>query len=61
MTVEEARKHRQIAESVILAALQKLSRDTGLDIVAVQPYIVVAAGDGDPRRIVQAVRIDLAV
>lgn len=61
MTIEEARQHRQVAEAVILAALQKLSRDTGLDIVAVQPFIIVDSSDGEPRRVVQAVRIDLAV
>lgn len=62
MTTEEARKCREFAEHVIFTALKTLSRDTGLDIVRVEPiYYVDSAIDGEPRRMVSAVRIDLCV
>jgi hypothetical protein len=62
MTTDEARKYRIDAEATILAVLQRLSVVTGLDIADVKAICYVdAAGDGEPRRTVNAVRIDLAV
>ena len=58
----EAAILRRVAEAEIMAALKKLTKGTGLDLVGVNVFIIVQADDqGEPRRIAENVRIDLAV
>lgn len=67
MTTDEARRLRENTEEIILNALRKLSHDTGLDIAAVNVFLIVDSREVDegsgrlPRRRAEAVRIDLAV
>jgi len=62
MTLEEASKLRSVAEAEVLATLRKLSRDTGLDMIRIEAFVIVEVdGNDHPRRIPRAVRIELAV
>ena len=61
--LDVARRLRAEAELEILARLQRLQDETGLDLVGVEVFIMAGVrqpGD-DPQRYPQAVRIDLAV
>lgn len=61
MTIEEARKMREQAESDVLQILQRLQLLTGMDIAGMVPVMLVDATNDEPVRRVTAVRIDLAV
>src|SRR5262245_56967795 len=62
-TLEVARQLRAEAERDILARLQRLTAETGLDLVGVEVFLVaeIPRGEDDPRRVAKAVRVELAV
>lgn len=57
------RDKRERAEAAMLAILRQLTDETGCDVIKIDCYgtVRVAPGTDEPRQIVEAVRIDLAV